>query len=331
MPLNARATWVLLKETGAEWTNDNAPRLGAALAYYTVFAIPPLFVIVLSIASLVFDPESVRSQLFQQVGGLVGETGAGALQSTLAAPDSASKGIIASILAGLVLLVTATGLFIELQSALNTIWGVEAKPGNGVRDFIRHRLLSFAMVVGVGFLLLVSLIVSAALAALSSFVSALVPGLDVLWMVANAIIAFAVVTVLFAMVFKVLPDVKIAWRDVWIGAALTALLFTAGKFLMGMFLGKTAAVSAYGAAGSLVLILLWVYYSSQILFLGAEFTQVYANRYGARLEPKPNAQWVATPAAQPAAKAAKTKPLRRKQLLAELKDEVENLRELVHH
>ena len=182
-----------------------------------------------------------------------------------------------------------------MQSDLNTIWGVEAKPGHGIWDFIKNRLLSFAIVVGIGFLLLVSLVVSAALSAAAKYFSALVPGLDVLWMIVNLAVSFGVITLLFAMIFKVLPDVRIAWREVWIGAAGTALLFTAGKFLLGLYLGKNATVSAYGAAGSLVLILLWVYYSAQILFFGAEFTQVYACRFGTRMEPKSHAQWTVQP------------------------------------
>jgi membrane protein len=318
----------LLKETGSEWIDDNAPRLGAALSFYTIFAIPPLFVIVLFIAGLWFGEQSVRTQVFEQLGGLIGQTSAEALQSALVSQQQESRGLIASIIAIVTLVITSTGLFIELQSALNWVWGVKEKPGQGIRGFIRNRVLSFTIVIGIGFLLLVSLILSAALAAFSQYLSVLVPGLGALSLVANVAVAFAVITLLFAMIFKVLPDVKIAWRDVWIGAALTALLFTAGKFALGMYLGKSEVASAYGAAGSLVIVLLWVYYSAQILFFGAEFTQVYANRYGAQLVPKENAEWIMT---GPNQQKKSPRGGRRSQLLSELRDEVESLRALVQH
>jgi membrane protein len=292
MAANLRGFWQLIKTAGVHWMDDKAPRLGAALSYYTVFAIPPLFVIVLFIASLVFDPEQVRSQMRSEVGGLIGEKSAEALESAAAAQSKNQKGFWASAIAVVTLVVTATGLFVELQDALNTIWGVEAKPGQGVWGFIRHRLLSLAMVVGIGFLLLVSLIVSTALSAVGNYVSGFLPGMTVFGIIANLIVSFGVITVLFAMIFKVLPDVTIAWRDVWVGAAITALLFVLGKFLLGLYLGRNSTVTAYGAAGSLVIILIWVYYSAQILFFGAEVTQVYANRFGVRLEPSANARWV---------------------------------------
>jgi membrane protein len=332
-----KAMFKLLKEAASEWVADKCPRLGAALSYYTIFAIPPLFIIVIFIASLVFDEKEVRNSLFGQVGGLVGEKGAASIQSALTASESHKQGMVASVLAVVTLLLTSTGLFIELQSALNTVWGVESKPGQGVWGFLKNRLLSFAMIVGIGFLLLVSLVVSAALSAVSKYFSALVPGLDVLWTIVNLFVSLGVITVLFAMMFKVLPDVKIAWRDVWVGAFLTAALFTAGKFFLGLYLGHNSAVSAYGAAGSIVLILLWVYYSAQILFFGAEFTQVYAYKYGRQLQPKAHARW-AEPAAPAAAKAAKRergerKPIkssgRKGVLVSMLQDEVEELRTVV--
>src|SRR5205807_6725322 len=184
------------------------------------------------------------------------------------------------------------GLFMELQGDLNIIWGVQPKTGQGVWGFVKTRILSFAMVVGIGFLLMVSLVVSAAVSAVGKYFSSLVPGLGLISVILNIAFSFAVITVLFATIFKVLPDVRIAWRDVWVGAVITALLFTAGKFALGLYLGKNSSVSAYGAAGSLVLILLWVYYSAQILFFGAEVTEAYANRFGVRLAPKPHAEWI---------------------------------------
>jgi len=323
--------WYLLKGAAQAFSDDKAPRLGAALAYYTVFAISPLIIIVLFVASLWFNRASVQKELFEQLGGLVGAKGAQTIQSTLAASLPHDQGAIASIIAAVALGLTATGLFIELQSALNTIWGVEAKPGQGIWGFVKTRLLSFTIVLGIGFLLLVSLVLSAALAAMGKYFSALVPGLTVLWTIANAVVSFGVITLLFAMIYKVLPDVRIRWREVWVGSITTALLFTIGKFLLGLYLGRNSTVSAYGAAGSLVLVLLWVFYSGQILFFGAEITQVYACRYGTAFEPKVHAQWV-TSQPQAQKKPAPVKPSRasrrQRELVNDLRQEVETLRGL---
>ena len=335
--MNLKGIWQLLKTTGQCWVKDNAARLGAALSYYTIFALPPLFVIVIFIGSLWLDERAVRSGLLEEVGGLIGKQGSEAIQSALTATNPHTTGLTASILAIGTLILTATGLFIELQSDLNSIWGVEEKPGQGIWGFIKTRLLSFAMVVVIGFLLLVSLIVSAALAAIGKYFTALVPGLNFVWTVVNWIVSFGVITVLFAMIFKVLPDVKIAWRDVWIGAGLTSLLFTAGKTLLGLYLGRNSTVTAYGAAGSLVLILLWVYYSAQILFFGAEFTRAFANRFGVRLVPKPHAQWVnpppqvaQTPSVAAPGKRGVRRPLDPKTVhLIQLQDQVDSLRQEV--
>ncbi len=293
-----------------EWNKDNAARLGAALSYYTIFAIPPLFVIIIFIASLIFDPKTVHSGLFSEVGGLIGKKGAEAIESALTTSNSHSKGLLASALAIGTLILTATGLFIELQAALNQVWGVEVKPNQGVWGFIKNRLLSFAMVIGIGFLLMVSLVVSAALTAAGKYFGDMFPGMDIFWNIVNAIVSFLVITALFGMMFKVLPDVKIAWRDVTVGAVTTSLLFSAGKSLLGLYLGSNTTVSAYGAAGSVILILLWVYYSAQILLFGAEMTQAYANHYGTHLQPKSHAQWIRgcleSPKAPP--RGAKQKP-----------------------
>lgn len=337
MVVNPKAIFNLLKASVGAWSDDKSPRLGAALSFYTVFAMPPLFIIAIFIASLVFDPAAVQKEMFSEVGGLIGKKSAEAIQSAMAAQYQSNKGLVASIIAIGTLILTATGLFIELQDALNTIWGVEAKPGHGVMGFIRIRLLSFAMVVGIGFLLLVSLVVSAALAAATKYIAGFFPSMGILSEIGGDIVSFAVITVLFAMIFKVLPDVKIAWRDVWIGAAVTSLLFTGGKFLLGWYLGRSSTISAYGAAGSLVLILLWVYYSAQILFFGAEITKVYANRFGVRLQPAAYARWVTPPKleSRPDLEVTKkphqpmTHPARQARLLSELKDEVETLRAMV--
>lgn len=351
MALKAKAIWNTIKAAGSGWANDKATRLGAALSYYTVFAIPPLLIIVLFIASLVFNPEQVRSAMFSEVGGLIGKKSADAIQSAMSAQYQSNKGTVASILAIVALIATATGLFLELQDDLNLIWGVEEKPGQGIWGFIKNRLLSFAMIVGIGFLLLVSLVVSAGLAAFSKYMSMLTPGLGILTEIANDAVGFLVIAALFAMIYKVLPDVKIAWRDVWVGAAVTSLLFVAGKFAIGWYLGRSSTVSAYGAAGSIILVLLWVYYSAQILFFGAEITKVYANRFGRHLEPSAHAQWIVPPqtAMDPKSKHSPArKPVtaarhsnkktsskkddhetRHAELMSELRREVEALRDVV--
>lgn len=332
--MGIKDTGRLLTAAGQAWVKDNAPRLGAALSYYTIFAISPLLVLVIFVTSLLFDRASVHNELFGQLREFIGAQAAETLQKVLSASAPKTQGVIASVIAGGTLLVTSTGLFIELQSALNTIFGVEEKPGQGIRGFLLNRVLSFAMVFVIGFLLLVSLALTAATEAISKYVGSSVPGMDLFWTLMNTAVAFLVVMLLFGMVFKVLPDVRIAWRDVWVGAAVTALLFTIGKYLLGLYLGRNSAVSAYGAAGSVVLVLLWVYYSSQILFFGAEVTQVYANRYGSRLEPKAHARW--KPCERPAAidppdhNVSRDEPTprdrRRAELVCELRQKVDELR-----
>jgi membrane protein len=332
-PVTLKTVGFLLKTAGKNWMDDSCPRLGAAISYYTVFAVPPLLVIVVYVVSLVFDPERVRSQLLAELGGLVGQQGAETLRQALTQSSPRQTDFIASLIAMATLVVTSTGLFMELQGALNLVWGVEEKPGQGVWGFIKNRLLSFTMVLVIGFLLLVSLLVSAAISAASGYLNDLMPGLDIVWLLMNTAISFAVISVLFAMMFKVLPDVSISWRDVWIGAIATALLFTAGKTLLGWYLGRSTAVTAYGAAGSVVLILLWVYYSSQILFFGAELTQAYANRCGVRLHPKPHARWIEPrpPGPKPQLDLpAETGRDRRAVLVAELKAQVETMKARYH-
>ena len=335
-----KGIWELLKVSVSAWTSDKAPSRGAALSYYTIFAMPPLFMIAIFMASLVFDPSSVRTQIFSEVGGLIGKRSAQAIETAMTAQYETNKGMLATAIAVVTLIVTATGLFIELQDALNSIWGVEPKPGHGLMVFVRMRLLSFAMVVGIGFLLLVSLLVSTALAAVSKYLNLLMPGIGIVSVIISGAVSFAVITVLFAMIFKVLPDVKIAWRDVWVGAVVTSLLFTAGKFLLGWYLGRSTTITAYGAAGSVVLVLLWVYYSAQIMFFGAEITKVYANRFGVHLRPASYARWASPPetgnqtvasanAAKLEPKSARSEPGRRGRLISELKEEINSLRHLV--
>jgi membrane protein len=300
MRMKLKTVFEVLKQTAVDWLDDKAPRLGAALAYYAVFSIAPLVVIVIAIAGLWFGKEQAQQQILHQFSGMVGDQGAQGIGSMLEAANKPREGMIASVLAIVTLIFGATGVFVQLQDALNTIWEVKPKPGQGVWGFIRHRILSLAMVFAIGFLLLISLVVSAGLAAAGKWMSGAMPGGEALWEVINLGISFIVIAVLFGLMFKYMPDVKIGWRDVWIGGAITALLFIVGKFALGMYLGRTSVVSAYGAAGSLVILLLWVYYSAQIFMFGAEFTQVYANRFGKKLEPSENAMWAPGQKAAPA-------------------------------
>lgn len=287
--LNLKTIWGLLKETFDEWNEDKASRLAAALAYYTVFSLAPLLIIVIAIAGSIFGEEAARGEIVGQIQGLVGRSGAEVIETAIENANKPQTGTVASIISIIALLFGAGGVFGQLQDALNTIWEVQPKPGRPVKGFIRQNILSFTMVLGIGFLLLVSLIISAVLAAVSTYFSNLLPGFDLVWQIANFIIGFAITTLLFAMMFKFLPNVKITWNDVLIGAVITSLLFSIGRFLLGVYLGNGSFGSTYGAAGSLIVILAWVYYAAQILFFGAEFTQVYAKKYGSQIIPDENA------------------------------------------
>ncbi|MDQ5854513.1 MAG: YihY/virulence factor BrkB family protein [Chloroflexota bacterium] len=287
--MNLRAGWELLKETYNDWSEDKAPRLGASLAYYTVFSLAPLLLIIISIAGLAFGQEAVEGRIVGQLGGLVGQDSAEAIQSMIQSARKPQTGVFATGIGLATLLFGASGVFGALHDALNTIWEVEPKPGRGVLGMIRDRFVSFTMVLGVGFLLMVGLVVSAGLAAVSTYLGGLLPFPSFVLQLLNIIISFGGITLLLAMIYKILPDVEIRWNDVWIGAAVTALLFTIGRFALGLYLGRGTFGSAYGVAGSLIIVLLWVYYSAQILFFGAEFTQVYANKYGSRVVPAPDA------------------------------------------
>ncbi|WP_414565894.1 MULTISPECIES: YihY/virulence factor BrkB family protein [unclassified Anabaena] len=288
--MNFKAMWRLLKETFKEWSEDKVPRLAAALAYYTIFSIAPLLIIVIAVAGAVFGEDAARGEIVNQIQGLVGRDGAEFIETAIQnANQPETGGTVASIISIVILFVGATGLFSELQDSLNTIWEVKPKPGQGIMNIIRTRFLSFTMILGVGFLLLVSLVVSAGLSAVLTYVSGLLPGADIIWQILNFVLSFAITTVLFGLIFKVLPDVKITWDDVLIGAIITSFLFAIGRFVLGQYLGNTTFGSAYGAAGSLVVILAWVNYAAQILFFGAEFTQVYARRHGNGMTPTANA------------------------------------------
>lgn len=279
----------LLKTTAAEWTEDKASRLAAALAYYTIFALAPLLIIAIGVAGLVFGQEAASGQLFSQLKDMVGATGAEAIQSMIKDASKPTTSVLATVIGVLVMLFGASGVFAALQDALNTIWEVEPRPGLGILATIRARLLSFGMVLSIGFLLLVSLVLSAALAVLGSKFGGLLGDNSILLQILNFVISFGVITLLFATLYKVLPDVEIQWREVWAGALFTALLFTIGKFLIGLYLGYSSVGSSFGAAGSLVVLLLWINYSAQIFLFGAEFTQVYATAHGSWKVPTGNA------------------------------------------
>jgi membrane protein len=269
--------WFLLRQTFSEWSEDGAPRLGAALAYYSVFSLGPILLIAIGVAALVFEASSVQDQVIAQIGGLVGQQGADAVRAMIASASVGNRSLISTLLGVGILLFGAIGVVVQLKDALNIIWDVEEPDAGGIWGYVRKYALSLAGVLGLGFLLTVSLITSAAVGGLGKYWSGFPEGLvTILNFAAN----FGVLTLLFAMMFKWLPDVDVEWRDVWLGAAVTALLFSIGKFLIALYLGKQGLESTFGAAASIVLILVWVYYSAQIVFLGAEFTQVYARRFG---------------------------------------------------
>jgi membrane protein len=285
-----QAGWQLLKLTFTEWTNDDAFEVSAALAFYTIFSIAPVLLIAVGVASFFLAPDTATDQIVGEMDKMIGAQGANAVRQVIDSSRGFGKGLWA-VSVGIITLITgATAVFGELQSALNRMWDVQAKPDRGViLSFVVDRLRSFSIAVCVGFLLLVSLVISAVISGLQHYMNNWLPGIPWVWQAANAVSSFVVIAVLFAMIYKFLPDVMISWKDVWIGAAVTALLFTAGKYAIGVYLGRTATTSAFGAAGSLVVLLFWVYYSALISFLGAEFTQVYARRYGPGIQPKQHA------------------------------------------
>jgi membrane protein len=285
--MKTASLWELFRQAGSEWVEDKAPRLGAALAYYTVFALAPLLIVVIGIVGLIYGEQAAEGQVLTQFDNLVGEQGGDAIRTMVASAGRPGAGVVGTVLGIAMLLVGATGLFGQLQDALNTIWEVEPKPGLGIWALIRARFLSFGMILGIAFLLLVSLVVSAVLAAMASLMGEV--GTSVLGHAIDLVVSLLVLSLLFAMIYRYLPDAQIAWKDVWLGAVVTAVLFTVGKFAIGLYLGHSGVGSAYGAAGSLAVLLVWIYYSAQVFLFGAELTQVYANRFGSRIQPAENA------------------------------------------
>jgi membrane protein len=280
----------LLKQSYQGWKEDKASRLSAALAYYTIFSLAPLLIIVIAITGLFWQQQAVQQQVMGQIQSLVGADGAKFVSDLLTSASNPAKGIIATIVGIITLLFGALGVFNELHNSLNVIWEVEEEKPKGflqtIKKVIIDRFLSFTMVLGIGFLLLVSLVISAGVSAVQTTIGTLIPLSEIILQIINLVISIGVITVLFALIYKFLPDAEIAWRDVGLGAFVTAILFSLGKFLIGLYLGNSAIASSFGAAGSLVLLLVWIYYSAQILFFGAEFTEVYANSYGSKILPE---------------------------------------------
>jgi len=267
-----------------EWNEDRGTRLGAAVAYFTIFSLAPLLVVVIAVAGRVLGEKAVRGDIVGQIAGLVGLNTAELIQTMIVEAGKPKTGLVATVIGVVTLLIGTTGLFAELQDDLNTIWKIAAKP-RGIVATIRDRFIAFLMVLGIAFLLLVSLVASAGVAAVGHVLGSALPASVTVLQLSNFVISLGVGTVLFATIYKVLPDAEIAWRDVWVGAGVTSFLFTIGQLLIGLYVGYSGAASAYGAAGSLVILLLWVFYSAQILFFGAEFTRVYANRFGQHVRP----------------------------------------------
>jgi len=270
------SVWPLLKETYFEWDRHQAPKMGAALAYYTVLSMAPLLLVVITVVGLALGAKAAQGEILNQLRGLVGTQGAEAIQTVIANANKPATGLVASLLGLVTLFIGASGVFNELQDALDKIWDAPAPAKTGILTLLRERFLSFGMVLAIGFVLLVSLVLSAGIAAMAAFMSGILPVPGFVLITANFLLGFVVITLLFAATYKVLPSVRIEWRDVWIGAAATSALFSMGRFLIGFYLGQAGIGSAYGAAGSLVVVLVWVYYSSQVFFFGAEFTHVYA-------------------------------------------------------
>ena len=292
-----KSYWHLIKASVLQWIEDEPFQLAAALSYYTLFSLAPLIIIAIAVAGFAFGRDAAQNQVVAALQGVIGQESAQAVQGVV---ENASKqpktGIVSAVVGVVALIFGAGGVVGQLQTSLNMLWGVTPKPGQGVWGFIRQRFLSFAMVLGIGFLLLVSLVVSAFVTGLTTWMGGLLGGAEFIAHALDLLVSFVFITALFAMLYKFLPDVHIQWRDVWIGAAITSLLFTIGKFLIGFYIGSSAVSSTYGAAGSLITVLLWVYYSSLIVFLGAELTQVYATEYGSGVAPTENAQPIASSA-----------------------------------
>lgn len=289
--MQRKSIWQFLKTTINEWVEAEPFQLAAALSYYTLFSLAPLLLIAIGVAGFVFGREAAQNQIVETLQGMIGQDSAKAVQEMIQASSEKPKtGMLSTIIGFVALLFGAGGVVGQLQTSLNKMWEVTPKPGQGIWGFLRQRFFSFAMVLAIGFLLLVSLVVTAVLSSFTSMLSSFLGDATFVAHAIDILVSFGFVTLLFALIYKYVPDVEIQWRDVWVGAALTSILFTTGKYLIGLYIGTSGVGSTFGAAGSLITILVWVYYSSLIFFLGAEFTRVYATQYGSGVAPAENAQ-----------------------------------------
>ena len=287
--MQLRTAYELVRDSASAWSEDKAPRLGAALAYYSIFSLAPMLIIAIAIAGFAFGTAAAERQVVTTLDGLLGRDGARAVHDLLQNANRPGQGLVATVVGVATLLFGASGLFGQLKDALNTVWGVAPKPGLSIWGTVRERFFSITMVLGTGFLLLVSLVLTAAISALSTWFGDLLPGMDWVWQAVNLALGFVLTAGIFAALFRYLPDAKVAWKDVWIGAALTSALFGIGKYVLGVYLASSSIAGPFGAAGSLVIVLVWVYYSAQILLFGAELTKVYAKRCGADIRPNGHA------------------------------------------
>ncbi len=311
--MHLMSIWDLTRKSVVAWLDDYAPSMGAALAYYTLFSLAPLLIIAIAVAGLFFGQEAARGEIVAQMQQLIGRDGAVAVQSLLKSANAPAKDIFATVVSIVVLVIGATTVFAELQSDLDRIWRVPAPAKvNGIWNLLRSRLLSFGLVLGLGFLLLVSLVISAGIAAFGKWSYGFFEGRAAYLHTLNFGISFAITTLLFAMIFKFMPRARIAWRDVWVGAAVTSLLFEVGKLLIGLYLGTTSVASGFGAAGSLVVLLVWVYFSAQAFLLGAEFTWVCAHEYGSMAAQRAEKSATLVPSRSGGARAKSTASLRSK-------------------
>ncbi|TGD59868.1 YihY/virulence factor BrkB family protein [Flavobacterium humi] len=281
-----KTSWDFVKTTYTEFDKDNAIKLSASLSYYTIFSLPPLLIIIMYISSFFFGKEAVAGRFFVQINQMVGNEAALQIQETIKNIELSNSNVFAAIFGGIMLLIGASGVFAEIQSSINFIWGLNAKPSNGIMKFIKNRLLSFSMIAVAGFLLMVSLMVNTVMDVLNARLVIYFPDVTVyLIYILNLVLLFVTTTILFSIIFKTLPDGKIAWKDALVGSGFTSVLFMIGKFAIGFYLGNSTIATVYGAAGSVIIILIWVYYSAIILYFGAEFTKVYARLYGRKIIP----------------------------------------------
>jgi membrane protein len=282
-----------LKEVMSDFSDDKVMKYSASLSYYTVFSIAPILIIIISIAGIVFGREAVTGKIFYQIKGLVGSDAAEQIQAMIANTHRSGNTFIASVISVMVLILGATGIFGEIQDSINSIWGLKSKPKRGILKIVINRLISFSLIISLGFVAMVALLLNAVVDVISTKLGQIVPGAGVYFVqVINYVLSFVIITFMFAVIFKVLPDAKIKWRDVIRGAMVTAVLFILGRYLIGIYIGKSNVASVYGTAGSIVVILVWVYYTAVILYFGAEFTKVYSIKYGSKITPNDYAVWI---------------------------------------